>query len=345
MERKNLRFKREILGVSTLLALGSLAVIYPFLDAIILAVATSYFLRAGHKKINAYLKNDLLSSMIIISFIIGVVILGLFFFLNNFNDISQAATSLATDYQNQIEATINDLQISDSAKKDLKANINSFISGERIQNYLRGILTSIPGIIIQLGIYLVTAIYLFRDGEKLKKQIYGLINGLPQNEEKIARSILTSIDSIFRGVFITQLTVAGILAVLTGVSFYAISLITSQIPFILVWSLLIGIAAIMPLFAAFMIYGPIGIYYLTVGNPIKGLLILSFGALVLNILPEIFLRPYVGSKQMNEHPLIIFLGFIAGPITLGLKGFIVGPILLILTKEFILNYSELVSNG
>ncbi|PSH01785.1 MAG: hypothetical protein BRC27_00925 [Nanohaloarchaea archaeon SW_10_44_10] len=58
---------------------------------------------------------------------------------------------------------------------------------------------------------------------------------------------------------------------------------------------------------------------------------------------EIVIRPYIGSRQMDEHPLIIFTGFIAGPLTLGLKGLILGPLMLILSKEFLLNYSELVS--
>jgi predicted PurR-regulated permease PerM len=94
-----------------------------------------------------------------------------------------------------------------------------------------------------------------------------------------------------------------------------------------------------------MFYGPVGAYYLVFGDPIKGALILIFGVVVLNIMTEIFFRPFIGSKQMNEHPLIIFLGFLAGPLTLGLKGLILGPLILILSKEFLLNYSELVSDG
>jgi predicted PurR-regulated permease PerM len=93
-----------------------------------------------------------------------------------------------------------------------------------------------------------------------------------------------------------------------------------------------------------MFYGPVGFYYLVFGEPLKGALILIFGIVVLNIMTEIFFRPFIGSKQMNEHPLIIFMGFLAGPLTLGIKGLILGPLVLILSKEFLLNYSELVSD-
>ncbi|PSH00922.1 MAG: hypothetical protein BRC30_00940 [Nanohaloarchaea archaeon SW_7_46_7] len=109
--------------------------------------------------------------------------------------------------------------------------------------------------------------------------------------------------------------------------------------------MLIAIAALLPIIAGFMVYGPVSLYYLTLAQePIKGSLILIYGIIFLQILPEIFLRPYVGSKSLDEHPLIIFIGFLAGPLVLGLKGLILGPLILILTKEFLFNYTDLVSS-
>ncbi|MFB6114757.1 MAG: AI-2E family transporter [Candidatus Nanohalobium sp.] len=116
-------------------------------------------------------------------------------------------------------------------------------------------------------------------------------------------------------------------------------------PLIPLWSILIALAALLPLIAGFMVYGPVSLYYMLVASqPIKGGLILIYGIIFLQIMPEIFLRPYVGSKSLDEHPLIIFLGFIAGPLVLGLKGLILGPLILILTKEFLFNYTNLVSS-
>ena len=342
MVDEDLRFKREILGVAILLILGSLFVLFPFLDAIILAVATSYFLRFGHRNLNSKLDNEFLSSLIIISSIIGLVVLGLFLFINNFNDILSALNIFAFDLQQNVEQIISALNLPENFRNEVTQFIQTLSADMSAQ--LRATLASIPSLFIDLGIYLVTSIYLYKDGPRIKKKIFSIIENLPENEEKILRTLIRSTDSIFRGVFLTQLTVAVILGLLTGIGFYTISLFTSSIPFIPLWGVLIGIAALMPLFAAFMIYGPISIYYLMFGEPIKGALLLLYGVLVLNILPEIFLRPYVGSRQMDEHPLIIFTGFIAGPLTLGVKGLVLGPVLLILSKEFLLNYSELVSS-
>lgn len=343
MAEDTTRFKREILGVSILLILGSLFVVYPFLDAIILAVATSYFLRFAHKKLNRKLDNEFLSTIIITLSVIGFFSLSLYLFISNFNEILGSVSLLSINLQQNIEQLIQTFNLSDT----FRAEVIEFMVGfsESIRSWLRSTLASIPSLLIDFGIYLVTSIFLYKDGHKLKEKIFSVIESFPENEEKIIKSLLRSTDSIFRGVFLTQFLVAFILAMITWVGFEIIGMITTPIPFTILWALLVGLAALLPLVAAFMFYGPIGFYYLLFGEPVKGALILVFGVIVLNIMTEVFFRPFIGSKQMNEHPLIIFVGFLAGPLTLGIKGLIIGPLLLILSKEFLLNYSELVSDG
>ncbi|MFT4868023.1 MAG: putative PurR-regulated permease PerM [Candidatus Nanohaloarchaea archaeon] len=341
MSEDDIRFKREILGVSILLVLGSLFIIYPFLDAIILAVATSYLLRFAHKELNKRIENEFISTMVIISSVIGFFLLALFVFINNFNDIIGGINIFVIDLQQNIEQLITAFNLSES----FRAEVSSFMLSlsELLRNYLRNTLASIPALMIDLGIFLVTSIYFYKDGSKIEEKLFSVIESFPENEEKIIRSLLRSTDSIFRGVFLTQFIVAGVLAVVTAIGFYLIGLVTTPIPFIGLWAILVGVAALLPLIAAFMFYGPIGFYYVLYGQPLKGTLILIFGIVFLNILSEVVLRPYIGARQMNEHPLIIFTGFLAGPLTLGIKGLILGPLMLILSKEFLLNYSELVS--
>ncbi len=342
MSPDNTRFKREILGAAVLLALGSIFVLYPFLDALILAAATAYLLRFAHRGLNQRLENDFLSSIIVISSVIGAISLGLFFFINNFHDILISLQVFALDLQRNINAVIDFLNLPEEFRAQVVEFTNTLLIG--LENYLRSTLASIPRIMIDLGIYLVTLIYLYKDGDRIKEKIFDIIDNLPENEEKIIRSLIRSIDSIFRGVFITQLLVAAVIGVLTALGFYVIANITSSIPLIPLWAVIIAVAALLPIVAGFMLYAPLGAYYLFAGEPLKGSLIIGFGVVVINILPEIFFRPYIGAKKMNEHPLIIFIGFLAGPLTLGLKGIILGPLLLILTKEFILNYTNLVSS-
>ncbi|MFB6167052.1 MAG: AI-2E family transporter [Candidatus Nanohaloarchaea archaeon] len=342
MAEEELRFKREILGVALLLSLGSIFVLYPFLDAIILAVATSYLLRFAHQALNSRINNETVSSIIIISSVLALLGLGIYFFINNFVDILSGLNTLTGSLRQGLVNIIEVLQLPESFKQNA-VNVIDSISG-RATDWLVDVFTKIPSLFIDLGIFVVTAIYLYKDGSKIESDISEVVENLPDNEKKIIKSLIRSMDSIFRGVFVTQFLVAAILGLVSGIGFYAISLVTSPMPLIPLWAFLIGIAALLPIVAAFMFYGPIGLFYMITGEPVKGSLIIVFGIIVLNILPEIFIRPYIGSRQMDEHPLIIFTGFIAGPLTLGLKGVILGPLLLILTKEFIQNYTNLVSS-
>ncbi len=341
MADEELRFKREILAVAGILLLGSLFILLPFMDAIILAVATSYLLRFAHKKLNSRIKNDLLSSIIVVSGVLAALSLGIYMFINNFFEIVQGMNAMIGSFREGILNVLEVINLSASFEQNVLELINSL--SDRINSELISIFAGIPSMVIDIGIYLVTSIYLYKDGPRIEKELTGIIKDLPDEEEKILRSLIRSIDSIFKGVFVTQLLVAAIIGAISGIGFYLIAQVTSPMPLIPLWALLIGLAALLPIVAAFMFYSPIGLYYLIAGEPIKGILIIGFGILVLNILSETLIRPYVGSRQMDEHPLIIFTGFIAGPLTLGLKGIVLGPLILILTKEFILSYTDLVS--
>jgi len=342
MDEEKLRTQRETLAVTALLMLGSLLILYPFLDSILMAVVVSYLLKFAHDWVNSYLKNDMLSSVTVISTVVGVISMGLYFFLNNFFAILSQVEQFSGQLSDGVTNIVNFLNLSPSVQQNIQEFIDQ--ASSEVSNVLIQMFVSAPSLLIDVGIFFVTAIFLYRDRAKLSSQIKGFLDEMPRPEEKIIRSLLHSIDKIFRGVFMTQFIVAVILGVITGIGLYLIALITSPIPLIPLWSFLVALAALLPLVAAFMFYVPLGGYYIIMSQPLKGSLIIVFGIIALNVMTEIFLRPYIGSKQMEEHPLVVFLGFLAGPLVLGLKGLIIGPLLLILTKEFVMDYANLVSD-
>lgn len=340
---ESLRAKRETLLVVGLLMLGSLFILLPFLDAVIIGAVVAYILSKTHEKLNPHIDNELLSSIIIICSVLATVIIGLYFFINNFFDILAQLNIFTGSLQETVIQALQPLNLPETFLDNIRQYLNEFSNS--ISDLMIGIFASLPSVIIDLGIFLVTAIYLYKDRERIGSQLHSTLDSLPETEGKITRNIIESTEKIFQGVFLTQTIVALALGIISGIGFYIISALTSPIPLIPLWAFFIVLASLLPLVANFMFYAPLGLYYILMGaEPIKGSLILLFGVVVLQIFPEIFLRPYVGAKRLDEHPLIVFLGFLAGPLVLGFKGLVLGPILLILTKEFALNYSELVSD-
>ena len=53
---------------------------------------------------------------------------------------------------------------------------------------------------------------------------------------------------------------------------------------------------------------------------------------------DLYIRPALSSKYADIHPLILFLGFVSGPLVFGIVGFIVGPLLLGITYAVIKSY-------
>lgn len=342
MSEESLRVKRETLLVAMLLVLASVAVLFPFLDAIILAIATSYFLGFAHQKLSKYVRSDLIANTIIISGLLGLVSGSLYFFVENVYSIVQRFNEFVISLEDTTVSILESLNVPEyiiSQTSTFFQQASNFASDQ-----LLGIIFSLPSFLINLAIFLVASIFIYKDRARIYQGLESILIDLPETEEKIIRSLVESTDSIFRGVFMTQVIVAGILGILTAAGFYLIGLITSPIPLIPLWAALVAAAAILPLVAAFMFYAPLGTYYFLTAQPIKGSLIITFGVIFLQIMPEVVLRPWVGSRRLNEHPLIVFTGFLAGPLVLGIKGIILGPLILILTKEFILNYADLVSS-
>lgn len=337
-----LRAKRETLLVVGLLVLGSMFIVLPFLDAILIGAAVSYILAETHKRLNPHIQNELLSSIIIISSVLATVLISLYLFVNNFFGILAQLNIFTGSLENTVIQALQPLDLPQTFIDNIRQYLNDF--SESVSDIMINLFASLPSVLIDLGIFLVTSIYLYKDRDRISEQMHKTIDSIPETERRIIDNLIVSIEEIFQGVFLTQAMVAIVLGLLTGIGFYLIGIITTPIPLIPLWILLVVIASLLPLIANFMFYAPLGLYYILMGGaPLKGSLVLLFGVLVLQIFPEIFLRPYIGSKSLDEHPLIVFLGFLAGPLVLGVKGLILGPVILILTKEFAINYSNLVS--
>jgi len=340
---EELRAKRETLLVVALLVVGSMLIVFPFLDAILIGAAVSYVLASVHKKLDPYIQNEFLSSAIIISSVFGFVLISLYFFINNFFEILAQLNLFTGSLVDKTIQALEPFNLPETFIENIRQYLNNF--SDSISDVLISLFASLPSVIIDLGIFLVTSTYLYKDRKRIAEHMNKITDSLPETEKRIIENLIESVEDIFQGVFLTQAIVSVILGGLMGLGLYTISALTSPIPLIPLWIVLIAVASLLPLVANFMIYVPLGGYFILTGTgPLKGTLVIAFGFIFLQIMPEIFLRPYIGSKRLDEHPLIVFLGFLAGPLVLGFKGLILGPVLLILTKEFAISYSELVSD-
>jgi len=74
----------------------------------------------------------------------------------------------------------------------------------------------------------------------------------------------------------------------------------------------------------------IGIYALALDD-MQGVLILFFlGYIVVSLVPEVYVRPVLVGRRVKINPVIMFIGIIGGLLTMGLAGFVLGPVIIVL---------------
>ncbi|HJJ32243.1 MAG TPA: AI-2E family transporter [Methanocorpusculum sp.] len=95
-------------------------------------------------------------------------------------------------------------------------------------------------------------------------------------------------------------------------------------------ALFCGIAALIPMIGAVFVIVFMSIYSLAIGS-IAGVLISVFvGYFLLSFLIDFILRPKMTAKLVKIRPMLIFIGFFGGGAIMGVIGFVMGPIFLVL---------------
>jgi predicted PurR-regulated permease PerM len=46
--------------------------------------------------------------------------------------------------------------------------------------------------------------------------------------------------------------------------------------------------------------------------------------------PEFYIRPVLVGRRVKIHPVIMFIGIVGGTLTMGLVGFVLGPVIIVL---------------
>jgi len=202
-----------------------------------------------------------------------------------------------------------------------------------IANYAIKLAQNIPYIILELFILVASVFYFTRDGDKCYNFIKSLI---PRKNMSFFNTLSKEIEnvlvSIFYGHFLTSLII-GILG------FIGYSLL--GYPYGLFLGVLTGIFQLIPIIGPWPIYWILAIIDVISGNYIRAILVLLFGFGL--SLSDMYIRPKLSSKRADIHPLILLIGFLAGPFVFGMIGLIIGPLILGITYA-VLNAYKLEKN-
>ena len=92
------------------------------------------------------------------------------------------------------------------------------------------------------------------------------------------------------------------------------------------WGMIGGLASIVPVVGAFLIWAPVVIAYVLDGAYGQALFLVIWGSLIVGSADNV-LRPWIVGKRNEIHPMLIALAAIGGTYAFGALGILLGPLL------------------
>jgi predicted PurR-regulated permease PerM len=190
-------------------------------------------------------------------------------------------------------------------------------------------LGSVAGLIVKgsvfqvLGLCLVLYVLFFflRDRQLVLESIMSL-SPLTQTEMSgLFKRVGDTIHATVYGTF----AVASVQGLLGGLMFWWLGL-----PAPLLWGLVMGLLAIVPMLGAFIIWAPAALFLALQGNWDSALILTLWGMLVVGTVDNL-LRPILVGNRLKLHTVLVFLSVVGGLILFGPAGVILGPVVLTIT--------------
>jgi predicted PurR-regulated permease PerM len=133
-----------------------------------------------------------------------------------------------------------------------------------------------------------------------------------------------TVDTLY-AIYVVQVAIAALTFFIAIPVFYLLGY-----GHILFYSFLAAFCELIPILGSSVAFILIGAYALALGDT-RGVFILFFlGYLIVSCVPEIYLRPVLVGRRVRIHPIIMLIGIIGGILTMGLAGFVLGPVIIVL---------------
>lgn len=205
-----------------------------------------------------------------------------------------------------------------------KTTLTHYLSqgNELFIDYQKTIFSALPYLIFKTFTFFITLFLLLLHGEELKNRIMAR---LPRSMSDYVTSLSTvTVDTLY-AIYIVQV----IIAVLTF--FIAIPVFwLLGYGDILFYSFFAAFCELIPILGSSLVFIIVGAYAAALGDT-QGLFILFLlGYIGVSLVPEVWIRPVLVGRRVKIHPVIMFIGIIGGLLTMGLAGFVLGPVIIVL---------------
>ena len=180
------------------------------------------------------------------------------------------------------------------------------------------------GVYVVIGCILFYAmLYLFLIfGEKICADIWSII---PEQSRPNVGLMAGRTKDILFSLYIVNFIVALITFALAVPFFFLLGY-----GHVIFYSVLCGLFALVPVLGPLMVIIFVAVYAISIGDWFGLILTVTMGYFLTCILTDFFIRPKLTARRGKIRPMLMFVGFFGGAAVMGLLGFVLGPVLLVL---------------
>jgi predicted PurR-regulated permease PerM len=171
--------------------------------------------------------------------------------------------------------------------------------------------------IVSLFVMLYLLFFLLRDGEALSRRMR---EAIPLHAEQ-KRALFNKFIVVVRATIKGNIIVAILQGTLGGLIFWFLDIRGA-----LLWAVLMAFLSLLPAIGSAIVWLPVAIYFLVTGAVWQGVVLITYGVLVIGLVDN-FLRPILVGKEAKMPDYVVLISTLGGLSLFGVNGFVIGPMI------------------
>lgn len=292
-------------------------VLRPIIIPIMFGLLFAYIFSPIYKKIHKKIKNKNLAALILMTAIIILVAIPVFYLIPII--VRQASESYIMIRGINLGEILNNI-VQGSTSSTIPINFDNIIYGisSTFQNQFNNFFLNFPSLLLQFAVFLFTFYFTIRDEKELKEYISTLSPFSKSTEEKFLKELRGITNAIVFG----QVFIGIIQGLALGVGLFFLG-----VPKTLILTFIAIVVSMIPVLGSWIVWMPVGLFLIFTGQTFQGIFLLLYGALFVSTIDNL-LRPYILSKRSNLPIALSVIGTIGGLYFFGIAGLILGPLVL-----------------
>ncbi|MFO7962985.1 MAG: AI-2E family transporter [Desulfobacterales bacterium] len=171
-------------------------------------------------------------------------------------------------------------------------------------------------LLLKFFLMLYILFFFLRDGDRL---LAALGRALPFDDLR-ERRLFAKFAEVSRATMKGTLIVGAIQGTIGGGFFWILGISAPVF-----WGVVMTILALLPALGTPLVWGPAAVILMFTGEPVKGLILLIAGILIISLVDNL-LRPILVGRDTQMPDFLVLLSTLGGLLVFGISGFVLGPI-------------------